>query len=45
MAILALWLHIHEEVKESGISQEFHNTITSTALELYMILKYELNLH
>ena len=27
------------------ISQEFHSTVASTALELYMILEYESNLY
>ena len=31
--------------KITRISQEFHNTVASTALELYMIHKYESNLH
>ena len=45
MANLTLHLHIHVEVKISNISQEFHNIMASTALELYTILKYELNLY
>ena len=44
MSNLSITQHIHE-VKISRILQEFHNTLASTALELYMILEYELNIY
>ena len=36
---------MHEEVNISRISQQICNTVASTALELYTILEYELNLY